>query len=57
VSLDLHKIPEALLISLSFAKQAVQSGKAITDNIEYQVKENCEGPCKHEGMTASHWCW
>jgi ribosome-associated protein len=57
VSLDLRKIPEAVadFFIICEASSTIQV-KAIADNIEYQVKENCEeGPYRHEGMTASHW--
>lgn len=57
VSLDLRKIPEAVadFFIICEASSTIQV-KAIADNIEYRVKENCEeGPYRHEGMTASHW--
>ena len=57
VSLDLRKIPEAVadFFIICEASSNIQV-KAIADNIEYQVKENCEEPpYRHEGMTASHW--
>ena len=57
MSLDLRKIPEAVAdyFIICEASSTIQV-KAIADNIEYRVKENCEeGPYRHEGMTASHW--
>jgi ribosome-associated protein len=57
VSLDLRKIPEAVadFFIICEAGSNIQV-KAIADNIEYQVKENCEeAPYRHEGMTVSHW--
>ncbi len=57
VSLDLRKIPEAVadFFIICEASSTTQV-RAIADNIEYQVKENCEeSPYRHEGMTASQW--
>ncbi len=57
VSLDLRKIPEAVadFFIICEASSTIQV-KAIAENIEYQVKENCdEPPYHHEGMSASHW--
>ncbi len=57
VSLDLRKIPEAVadFFIICEASSTIQV-KAIAENIEYQVKENCEEPpYHHEGMNGSHW--
>jgi ribosome-associated protein len=57
VSLDLRKIPEAVadFFIICEAPSNIQV-KAIADNIEFRVKENCdEAPYRHEGMTASQW--
>jgi len=57
VSLDLRKIPEAVadFFIICEAGSTIQV-KAIADNIEYRVKENCEeSPYHNEGKTASHW--
>lgn len=57
VSLDLRKIPEAVadFFIICEASSTTQV-KAIADNVEYRVKENCdESPYRHEGMTAAQW--
>lgn len=57
VSLDLHKIPEAVadFFVICQATSAVQV-KAISDYVEEQVQLSCnERPYKHEGYKTSHW--
>jgi ribosome-associated protein len=57
VSLDLRKIPEAVadFFIICQATSNVQV-KAISDNIEEQVKKECgENPYKQEGYQALHW--
>ncbi len=57
VSLDLKKIPEAVadFFIICEATSTTQI-KAISDYIEYLVKENCNDiPYKHEGKQALQW--
>ena len=57
VSLDLRKIPEAVADYFIIC-QATNNNqlKAIADNIEFKVKNNCqELPFKHEGRQAEQW--
>ena len=57
VSLDLRKIPEAVadFFIICEASSTTQV-KAISDFIEYQVKEICgEDPYKHEGKSTAQW--
>jgi len=57
VSLDLKKIPEAVS-DFFIICQANNNNqlRAIADNIEKEVKENCdEMPFKHEGRQAEQW--
>lgn len=57
VSLDLRKIPEAVadFFIICQASNGNQL-RAIADNIEDQVKKNCdEIPYKHEGRQAEQW--
>lgn len=57
ISLDLRKIPEAvadffIICDVSNTSQL----KAIADNVEYEVKNNCgELPYKHEGRMGQQW--
>ncbi len=57
ISLDLRKIPEAVsdFFIICQANNTTQV-RAISDYIEYQVKENCgENPYKHEGKQSLQW--
>ena len=57
VSLDLHKIPEAVtdFFVICQASSTTQV-KAITDFVETMVKEECgESPFRHEGQHGSQW--
>jgi ribosome-associated protein len=57
VSMDLRKIHEAVadFFIICQANNPNQL-KAIADEIEHQVKENCsESPYKHEGRQAQQW--
>ncbi len=57
ISLDLKKIPEAVsdFFIIADASNSVQL-KAIADNVEEQVKQNCnETPYKHEGRKGEQW--
>ncbi|MEO5591325.1 MAG: ribosome silencing factor [Chitinophagaceae bacterium] len=57
VSLDLHKIPEAVtdFFVICHASNTTQI-KAITDHIEAMVKQECdEAPFRHEGQHGSQW--
>ena len=57
ISLDLRKIPEAVsdFFIVCQASSTTQI-KAISDYIEYLVKEECgENPYKHEGKQALQW--
>lgn len=57
VSMDLRKIPEAVADFFIVCEASNPNQlKAIADNIEEQVKENCtESPYKHEGRQAQQW--
>lgn len=57
VSLDLRKIPEAVADYFIICQANNNNQlKAIADNIEFQVKNNCqESPFKHEGRQAEQW--
>ena len=57
VSLDLHKIPEAVtdFFVICHASNTTQV-KAITDHIEDMVRKECdESPFRHEGQSGSQW--
>ena len=57
VSLDLHKIPEAVtdFFVICHASSTTQV-KAITDHVEAMVKKECdEAPFRHEGQHGSQW--
>jgi len=57
VSLDLHKIPEAVtdFFVICEASSTTQV-KAISDFIETQVQDECgEKPFRHEGQQAAQW--
>ncbi|MEO6316867.1 MAG: ribosome silencing factor [Chitinophagaceae bacterium] len=57
VSLDLHKIPEAVtdFFVICHASSTTQV-KAISDNVEAMVKQECgEAPFRHEGQHGSQW--
>jgi ribosome-associated protein len=57
VSLDLHKIPEAVtdFFIICQASSTTQV-KAITDHVEAMVKEECdESPFRHEGQHGAQW--
>ena len=57
VSLDLHKIPEAVtdFFVICQASSTTQV-KAITDFVEAMVKQECdENPFRHEGQQGSQW--
>ncbi len=57
LSLDLRKIPEAVSDFFIICQASNNNQlKAIADNIEKEVKENCdELPFKHEGRQAEQW--
>ena len=57
VSMDLRKIPEAVADFFIVCEASNPNQlKAIADNVEEQVKENCaEAPYKHEGRQAQQW--
>ena len=57
VSLDLRKIPEAVADFFIICQASNNNQlKAIADNIEFEVKNNCgENPFKHEGRQAEQW--
>ena len=57
VSLDLRKIPEAVSDFFIICQASNNNQlRAIADNIEKDVKENCgESPFKHEGRQAEQW--
>jgi ribosome-associated protein len=57
LSLDLRKIPEAVSDFFIICQASNNNQlKAIADNIEKEVKENCaESPFKHEGRQAEQW--
>ncbi|MEO7522945.1 MAG: ribosome silencing factor [Ferruginibacter sp.] len=57
VSMDLRKIPEAVADFFIICEASNPNQlKAIADNIEEQVRENCaEAPYKHEGRQAQQW--
>ncbi len=57
VSLDLHKIPEAVtdFFVICHASNSTQV-KAISDHVEAMVKDECgESPFRHEGQHNSQW--
>ena len=57
VSLDLHKIPEAVtdFFVICHASSTTQV-KAITDHVEDMVRKECgESPFRHEGQPGSQW--
>ncbi|MFT3932684.1 MAG: ribosome silencing factor [Chitinophagaceae bacterium] len=57
VSLDLHKIPEAVtdFFIICHASNSTQV-KAIADNVEALVKQECdESPFRHEGQQSAQW--
>jgi ribosome-associated protein len=57
VSLDLHKIPEAVtdFFVICHASSTTQV-KAISDHVEEMVKQECdEAPFRHEGQHGSQW--
>jgi ribosome-associated protein len=57
VSLDLRKIPEAVSDFFIICEAGNNNQlKAIADNIEFEVKQNCgESVYKHEGRQAEQW--
>ena len=57
VSMDLRKIPEAVADFFIVCEASNPNQlKAIADNIEEKVKDNCaESPYKHEGRQAQQW--
>ena len=57
VSLDLRKIKEAVADFFIVCEAGSQPQvRAIADNVEDRVKENCsEGPYHHEGYQKLHW--
>lgn len=57
VSMDLRKIPEAVADFFIICQASNPNQlKAIADNIEEEVKDNCtETPYKHEGRQAQQW--
>ncbi len=57
ISLDLRKIPEAVADFFIICQASNNNQlRAIADNIEEEVKENCnERPFKHEGRQAEQW--
>lgn len=57
ISLDLRKIPEAVADYFIICQANNNNQlKAIADNIEFKVKNNClELPYKHEGRQAEQW--
>ncbi|MFT3909959.1 MAG: ribosome silencing factor [Ferruginibacter sp.] len=57
VSMDLRKIPEAVADFFIVCEASNPNQlKAIADNVEEKVKENCaETPYKHEGRQAQQW--
>lgn len=57
VSLDLRKISEAVSDFFIICEATNPNQlKAIADNVEHQVKKNCEEiPYKHEGRQAEQW--
>lgn len=57
ISIDLRNIPEAVadFFIICQASSHVQV-KAIAENVEYRVKENCaEMPYHHEGFQSAQW--
>ena len=57
ISLDLRKINEAVTDFFIICEASNQPQvKAIADNIEYKVNENCdEDPYRHEGLQTLQW--
>ena len=57
VSMDLRKIPEAVADFFIVCEASNPNQlKAIADNVEEKVKENCaESPYKHEDRQAQQW--
>ncbi len=57
ISLDLRKINEAVADFFIICEAGNQPQiRAIAENIEYQVRENCgENPYHHEGYSSLHW--
>ena len=57
ISLDLRKINEAVTDFFIICEASNQPQiKAIADNVEYNVKENCdENPYRHEGYQTLQW--
>ena len=57
ISLDLRKIPEAVADFFIICEASSHPQiRAISDNIEGQVKEECgEAPYRHEGYQALQW--
>jgi ribosome-associated protein len=57
VSLDLRKIPEAVADFFIICEAGNQPQvRAVAENIEHKVKENCdESPWHHEGFNSLQW--